>query len=116
VKTATIYHNPKCSTSRQVLAMIEAAGYKPEVIEYLKAGWTKKQLKELFAAASLTPRQALRTRAAEAEELGLFDPKVSDAKLLDAMVEHPVLVERPFVVTAKGALLARPKEKVRDIL
>lgn len=115
-KKATIYHNPKCSTSRQVLAMIEAAGYKPEVIEYLKAGWTKKQLKDLFAAAGLTPRQALRTRAAEAEELGLLDPKVSDAKLLDAMVEHPVLVERPFVVTAKGALLARPKEKVRDIL
>ncbi len=115
-KKATIYHNPKCSTSRQVLEMIEAAGYKVEVIEYLKTGWTKKQLKNLFAAAGLTPRQALRTRAAEAEELGLLDPKVSDAKLLEAMVEHPVLVERPFVVTAKGALLARPKEKVRDIL
>ena len=115
-KKATIYHNPKCSTSRQVLEMIEAAGYKVEVSEYLKTGWTKKQLKNLFAAAGLTPRQALRTRAAEAEELGLLDPKVSDAKLLEAMVEHPVLVERPFVVTAKGALLARPKEKVRDIL
>ncbi|PZO52648.1 MAG: arsenate reductase (glutaredoxin) [Alphaproteobacteria bacterium] len=115
-KKATIYHNPKCSTSRQVLEMIEAAGYKPEVIEYLKAGWTKKQLKDLFAAAGLTPRQALRARAAEAEELGLLDGKVSDAKLLDAMIEYPVLVERPFVVTAKGALLARPKEKVRDIL
>jgi arsenate reductase len=115
-KKATIYHNPKCSTSRQVLEMIEAAGYKPEVIEYLKAGWTKKQLKDLFAAAGVTPRQALRTRAAEAEELGLLDPKVSDAKLLDAMIEHPVLVERPFVVTAKGALLARPKERVREIL
>jgi arsenate reductase len=115
-KKATIYHNPKCSTSRQVIEMIEAAGYKPEVIEYLKAGWTKKQLKDLFAAAGVTPRQALRTRAAEAEELGLLDPKVSDAKLLDAMIEHPVLVERPFVVTAKGALLARPKERVREIL
>jgi arsenate reductase len=86
------------------------------VIEYLKAGWTKKQLKDLFAAAGVTPRQALRTRAAEAGELGLLDPKVSDAKLLDAMIEHPVLVERPFVVTAKGALLARPKERVREIL
>jgi arsenate reductase len=115
-KKATIYHNPKCSTSRQVLEMIEAAGYKPEVIEYLKAGWSKKQRKDLFAAAGLTPRQALRTRAAEAEELGLLDPKVTDTKLLDAMVEHPVLVERPFVVTAKGVLLARPKERVRDIL
>lgn len=115
-KKATIYHNPKCSTSRQVLEMIEAAGYKPEVIDYLKSGWTKKQLKELFAAAGVTPRQALRTKAAEAEELGLLDAKVSDAKLLDAMIEHPVLVERPFVVTAKGALLARPKERVNEIL
>lgn len=112
----TIYHNPKCSTSKQVLEMIEAAGHKPEVIEYLKTGWTKKQLKELFAAAGLTPRQALRMKAKEAEELGLLDAKVSDAKLLDAMVEHPVLVERPFVVTSKGALLSRPKERVREIL
>lgn len=115
-KKATIYHNPKCSTSRQVLEMIEAAGYKPEVIEYVKAGWTKKQLKDLFAAAGVTPRQALRTKAAEAEDLGLLDPKVSDAKLLDAMIAHPVLVERPFVTTAKGTLLARPKERVKEIL
>lgn len=115
-KKATIYHNPKCSTSRQVLEMIEAAGYKAEVIEYVKAGWTKKQLKDLFAAAGVTPRQALRTKASEAEELGLLDPKVSDAKLLDAMIEHPVLVERPFVTTAKGTLLARPKERVKEIL
>ena len=115
-KKATIYHNPKCSTSRQVLEMIEAAGYKPEIVEYLKAGWTKKELKELFAAAGVTARQALRTKAPEAEELGLLDPKVSDAKLIDAMVAHPVLVERPFVVTAKGALLARPKERVKEVL
>lgn len=115
-KKATIYHNPKCSTSRQVLAMIEAAGYKPEIVEYLKTGWTKKQLNELFAAAGLTARQALRTKAAEAEELGLLDSKISDAKLIEAMIEHPVLVERPFVVTAKGALLARPKERVQEVL
>jgi len=115
-KKATIYHNPKCSTSRQVLEMIEAAGYKIEVVEYLKVGWTKKQLKDLFAAAGLKARQALRTKAAEAEELGLLDAKVSDAKLIDAMVENPVLVERPFVTTAKGTLLARPKERVREIL
>ena len=112
----TIYHNPKCSTSKQVLAMIEAAGVKPVVVEYLKAGWTKPQLKKLFADAGLTPRQALRTKAKEAEELGLLDPKVSDAKLLDAMVAHPVLVERPFVVSGKGTRLARPKESVRTIL
>jgi arsenate reductase len=115
-KKATIYHNPKCSTSRQVLEMIEAAGYQPDVIEYLKAGWTKKQLKELFAAAGITARQALRTNAAEAEERGLLETKVSDAKLIDAMVEHPILVNRPIVVTAKGTLLARPKERVQEIL
>ena len=115
-RSATIYHNPKCSTSRQVLEMIEAAGYEPEIVEYMKVGWTQKQLKELFAAAGLTARQVLRTKAPEAEELGLLDPKVSDAKLLDAMVAHPVLVERPLVVTPKGARLARPKESVREIL
>lgn len=115
-KGVTIYHNPKCSTSRQVLEMIEAEGHKPTVIDYLKTGWTKLQLKALFAAAGVTPRQALRTKAAEAETLGLLDPKVSDAKLLDAMVAHPVLVERPFVVTSKGARLCRPKETVRELL
>jgi arsenate reductase (glutaredoxin) len=112
----TIYHNPKCSTSKQVLEMIEASGRRPEVVEYLKTGWTKAQLKELFAAAAITPRQALRTKAKEAEELGLLDPKVSDAKILDAMIAHPVLVERPIVVTPKGTRLARPKETVREIL
>lgn len=113
---ATIYHNPKCSTSRQVLEMIEAEGVKPKIVEYLKTGWTKPQLKALFAAAGLTPRQALRTKAKEAEELGLLDPKVSDAKLLGAMIEHPVLVERPFVTTPKGTRLCRPKETVHELL
>lgn len=112
----TIYHNPKCSTSKQVLEAIEAAGHKPRIVEYLKVGWTKPQLKELFAAAGVTPRQALRTKAPEAEELGLLDPRASDAKILDAMVAHPVLVERPFVSTPKGTVLARPKERVREVL
>jgi arsenate reductase len=112
----TIYHNPRCTTSCNVLAMIEAAGHKPEIVEYLKTGWTKPQLKQLFAAAGLTPRQALRAKQKEAEELGLSNPKVTDAKLIDAMVAHPVLVERPFVVTPKGTRLARPKETVREIL
>ena len=112
----TIYHNPKCSTSRQVLEMIEAASHKPTIVEYLKTGWTKPQLKKLFADAGVSAREALRTRAAEVEELDLLDPKVSDAKLLDAMVEHPVLVERPFVVTQKGTRLCRPKESVREVL
>ncbi len=115
-KSITIYHNPKCSTSRQVLEMIEASGVKPEIVEYLKTGWTKKQLKELFAAAGVTPRQALRTKQKEADELGLLDCDVSDAKILDAMIEHPVLVERPFVVTPKKTLLARPKERVQEVL
>jgi arsenate reductase len=110
----TIYHNPKCGTSRNVLEMIKVAGHETEVIEYLKAGWTKKQLKELFAAAGLTPRQAMRSNVPEAE--GLLDEKISDAKILDAMVENPILVNRPFVVTPKGTRLARPKEKVNEIL
>jgi arsenate reductase len=112
----TVYHNPKCSTSRQVLEMIEAAGRTPEVVEYLKVGWSKKQLKDLFAAAGLSAREALRTKAAEAEALGLREAKISDAKLIDAMVAHPVLVERPFVVTPKGTRLCRPKETVREVL
>lgn len=112
----TIYHNPKCTTSCNVLAMIEAAGHAPEVVEYLKVGWTKPQLKQLFASAGLTPRRALRTKAKEAEELGLLDGKISEAKLLDAMVAHPILVERPFVVTPRGTRLCRPKEIVREII
>jgi len=112
-KSVTIYHNPKCTTSQNVLAMIEASGAKPTVIEYLKAGWTKKQLKELFAAAGLTAREAMRKKAAG--DLSI-SAKATDTQILDAMVEHPVLVERPFVVTAKGTRLARPKEVVREIL
>ncbi|MEZ5959205.1 MAG: arsenate reductase (glutaredoxin) [Hyphomonadaceae bacterium] len=113
-KKATIYHNPKCGTSRNVLEMLEAAGYKPEVIEYLKVGWTKPQLKKLFADAGLTARQAMRSNVPEAELL--LDPKVSEAKIIDAMVEYPILVNRPIVVTAKGTRLARPKETVSEIL
>jgi arsenate reductase len=109
----TIYHNPKCSTSKQVLEMIESAGHKPQVVEYLKTGWTKAQLKQLFSDAGLTPREAMRKKAAD--DLGILE-KTSDAKILDAMVEHPVLVERPIVVTPKGARLCRPKESVREIL
>jgi arsenate reductase len=109
----TVYHNPKCSTSKQVLGMIEDAGHKPQVVEYLKAGWTKAQLKQLFADAGLTPREAMRKKAAD--DLGISE-KAGDAKILDAMIEHPVLVERPIVVTPKGTRLARPKESVRDIL
>lgn len=93
--------------------MIREAGHEPDVVEYLKTGWTKPQLTKLFADAGLTPREAMRKKAAE--DLGIGE-KATDAKLLDAMVEHPVLVERPFVVTSKGTLLARPKESVKEIL
>ena len=111
-----IHHNPDCGTSRNVLAMIRAAGHEPTVIEYLKTGWTRPQLQALFAAADLTPRAALRTKKSPAEELGLTDPAVSDAALLDAMIAHPILVNRPIVCTPKGVRLCRPSERVLDLL
>jgi arsenate reductase (glutaredoxin) len=111
-----IHHNPECGTSRNVLAIIEAAGYRPTVIEYLKTGWSKPQLQALFAAADLTPRAALRTTRSPAEELGLLDPAVDDEQLLAAMIAHPVLVNRPIVCTPRGVRLCRPSEKVLDLL
>lgn len=112
----TVFHNPACGTSRNVVAMVEAAGYQPEVVQYLKAGWTTDQLSALFAEAGITPREALRERGSPAAELGLLAPEVSDAAILAAMVEHPVLVNRPIVRTPKGAALCRPSEKVFDLL
>ena len=112
-KSVTIYHNPKCTTSCNVLAMIEEAGAKPKVVEYLKTDWTKPQLKALFAAAGVSPREAMRKKAAE--DIGISE-KATAAQILDAMVAHPVLVERPFVETGKGVRLCRPKEKVRELL
>jgi arsenate reductase (glutaredoxin) len=111
-----VYHNPDCGTSRNTLAIIEAAGYEPKVIEYLKTGWTKAQLLGLFAAANLTPRLALRISKSPAEALGLTAPDVSDEQLLDAMVEHPILVNRPIVCTPKGVRLCRPSDLVLDLL
>lgn len=111
-----IYHNPDCGTSRNVLAVIEAAGYQPVVIEYLQTGWTQPQLLGLFAAAGLTVREALRTTKSPAQSLGLLDPAVGDDALLDAMIAHPVLVNRPFVCTPKGVRLCRPSERVLDLL
>ncbi len=112
----TVFHNPACGTSRNVLEMVRAAGHEPEVVEYLKAGWTADQLGALFAEAGLTPREAMRTKGDLAGELGLLEAGVSDDAILAAMVEHPILVERPLVKTPKGAVLARPKEKVLDVL
>ena len=104
----TIYHNPDCGTSRNVLAIIEAAGYRANVVEYLQAGWTHEQLVSLFAAADVTAREALREKKTPAADLGLLDPAITDDQLLDAMVAHPILVNRPFVTTPKGTRLCRP--------
>jgi arsenate reductase len=111
-----IHHNPECGTSRNVLAIIEAAGYAPEIVLYLDTGWTRPQLSALFAAAGLTPRSALRETKSPAKELGLLEPGVADGALLDAMIAHPILVNRPIVATPKGVRLCRPSEVVLDLL
>ncbi len=111
-----IHHNPECGTSRNVLQIIEDAGYQPVVIEYIKEGWTRPQLQALFAAADLTPKTALRVSKSPAKELGLLDDGVTDEQILAAMLEHPVLVNRPIVCTAKGVKLCRPSELVLELL
>jgi arsenate reductase (glutaredoxin) len=109
-----IYHNPNCGTSRNALAALKEAGLEPEVIEYMKVGWTAEGLKALFARMGVTAREALRAKEAKVAELGLKDAAESD--LIAAMVAHPVLVERPIVVTDKGARLCRPWDLVRDLI
>lgn len=111
-----IYHNPECGTSRNALKIIQDAGYSPIVIEYLKDGWTRAQLLGLFAAANLTPQQALRTTKSPAAELGLLTDNVSDQEILEAMIKHPILVNRPIVCSPKGVKLCRPSEVVLDLL
>lgn len=111
-----IHHNPDCGTSRNVLEIIRAVAGEPVVIEYLKTGWTRAQLLGLFAAANLTPRQALRVSKSPAEELGLTDPGVSDDALIEAMIKHPALVNRPIVCTPKGVALCRPSGAVFALL
>lgn len=116
MSTITIYHNPKCGTSRNTLAMIRASGEEPEVIEYLKTPPGRDRLVELVAAAGLSVRQVLRKKGTPYEELGLDDPKWTDDELIDFMVEHPILMNRPIVVTPLGTVLSRPSEKVLDVL
>jgi arsenate reductase len=111
-----IHHNPDCATSRNVLSIIEASGSAPIVIEYLKTGWTRPQLLGLFAAAGLTPRLALRTTKSPAAQLGLLDASIPDEAILEAMLAHPVLVNRPIVCSRKGVRLCRPSETVLDLL
>lgn len=114
--SVTIYHNPDCGTSRNTLAMIRNAGIEPEIIEYLKTPPDRETLKDLIARAGLTARAALREKGTPYSELGLNDMSLSDEQLLDAMMEHPILINRPFVVTPLGVRLCRPSEVVLDIL
>ena len=112
----TIYHNPACGTSRNALAMIEAVGYSPQIVEYLEAGWTRPQLEALVAAMRIAPRDILREKGTPAAELGLLDATLPDDAILDAMVAHPILVNRPIVATPKGTKLCRPSEEVLPLL
>ncbi|NWF31827.1 arsenate reductase (glutaredoxin) [Stenotrophomonas sp. SAM-B] len=113
---AIIYHNPACATSRNVLALIRHAGVEPEVVQYLQTPPDRERLVELIAAAGLQVRDALRQKGTPYAELGLDDPALADAQLLDAMLAHPILINRPFVQTALGVRLARPSETVLEIL
>jgi arsenate reductase len=114
--TVTIYHNPACGTSRNTLAMIRQSGEEPVVIEYLKSPPTRATLVKLIKAMGIKPRELLRNKGGPYEELGLDDPKWSDDELIDQMITHPILINRPIVVTPKGTRLCRPADLVRDLL
>ena len=112
----TIYHNPDCGTSRNALAMIEAAGYTPNIVEYRQVGWTRPLLDDLFAAMGVRPREMLREKGTPAAELGLLDPAIDDEAIVAAMIAHPILVNRPIAVTPRGTKLCRPSEIVLSLL
>jgi arsenate reductase len=112
----TIYHNPACGTSRNALEMIQAAGYAPDVVLYLETGWTREQLQSLLARAGARPQDFLRSKGTPAAALGLVSSEVSDETVLEAMVSHPILINRPIVVSPKGVRLCRPSETVFDLL
>ena len=114
--TITIYHNPYCGTSRNTLAMIRKSGVEPAIIEYLKTPPSREKLVELIAAMGIPVRALLREKGTPYKELGLDDPKWTDDDLLDSMVKHPILINRPIVVTPKGVKLCRPSEAVLEIL
>ncbi|KAB2940983.1 MAG: arsenate reductase (glutaredoxin) [Hyphomicrobium sp.] len=114
--TVTIYHNPACGTSRNTLAMIRQSGEEPVIIEYLKTPPSRATLKQLIKAMGMTPRELLRRKGTPYEDLGLDDPKWSDEEIIDFMIAHPILINRPIVVTPKGARLCRPSERVLDML
>jgi arsenate reductase len=114
--SVTIYHNPSCGTSRNTLAMIRQSGEEPEVIEYLKNPPSRVRLVELIAALGMSARELLREKGTPYAEFGLADPKWSDDELIDFMLAHPILINRPIVVTAKGVKLCRPSELVLELL
>jgi arsenate reductase len=114
--TITIYHNPNCGTSRNTLAMIRQSGEEPVVVEYLKTPPTRAKLVELIATMGIPVRALLREKGTPYAELGLGDPKWSDDELIDFMMAHPILINRPIVVTPKGVRLCRPSERVLDLL
>ncbi|MDR5900064.1 arsenate reductase (glutaredoxin) [Halomonas vilamensis] len=111
-----IYHNPNCGTSRNTLAMMKASGETPEIIEYLKTPPSRERLVELLAMMGIRPRDLLRRKGTPYEALGLDDPALTDEQLIDAMMEKPILINRPIVVTRKSARLCRPSETVLDLL
>jgi arsenate reductase (glutaredoxin) len=113
---ATIYHNPMCGTSRKTLEILENEGIEVDIVEYLKAPPGREELKQLYERAGISPRQGLRDKEPLAAELGLTDPTTSDDAILDAMMEHPILIQRPLVRTEKGVRLCRPQDEVREIL
>jgi arsenate reductase len=114
--TVTIYHNPNCGTSRTVLGMIREKGIEPVVVEYLKQPPGREKLVELLAKMGMKPRELLRRRGTPYDELGLDDPKWTDDQLIDFMAAHPILMERPVVETAEKAVLARPADRLNDLL
>ena len=113
---ATIYHNPMCGTSRKTLEILHNEGADVTVVEYLKAPPSREELKRLYERARISPREGMRGKEEIAEKLGLNRPDVSDDQILDAMMEHPILIQRPLVETEKGVRLCRPQEEVRQIL
>ncbi len=114
--SVTIYHNPSCGTSRNTLAMIRQSGEEPQVIEYLKTPPSRTRLVELIKALGISARELLREKGTPYAELGLADPKWSDDELIDFMLAHPILIQRPIVVTARGVKVCRPSELVLDLL
>lgn len=114
--TVTVFHNPACGTSRKTLALLAEHGVEPTVVEYLKVGWTADQLRDLLAKMGVSAHEILRVRDTNAEDLGLTDPAASDETLIAAMVANPKLINRPIVVTPKGAALCRPQDRVLELI